>query len=111
MGENIYWKGNGKHRAYYAALEAMLPDRGPVLKNPKLENFRKARNLYNRLYNGLLVNKWDEFSEVYTNIHPGHYIYRGMFLQSLYVIVEERLNDFVLAAATEQGLIGKIENI
>ena len=112
MRKNTYWKDNGKYQSYADALINLIPDRGPVAdvaNNRKLDHCRKALNWYRRLHENRLVDRWDDFAIVFGGVHPGHHIYCGLFLESLYTLTEEKLDIIVLGAAEEQGLIGVIE--
>ncbi len=108
-GATTYWSNNGKHQNLVNALQALIPTEGPVEKqhkNGKLETFRKAQNCYYDLYNNGLCNRARSFSKVF-GIASGEYKMYGNrgFGGNMYRLVEDRMNEIILAAAKEQGLM------
>jgi hypothetical protein len=108
--EQRYWVSNGKHEALAATLREMIPASGSVLrprKNKALEKFRKACNCYYDLYNNGLINRAREFAGVF-GIASSQYKYTiryPTFDSRLYTRVEAKMDEIVLDAALEQGLI------
>lgn len=106
--EQTYWNNAGKYQETADALQALIPDSGAVSeprKNAKLEQFRKAVNCYYDLYNNGLCNRAAQFRAVY-GIPASYYgSYRSGYGAQLYVMVEEKLNGIIEAAAAEQGIV------
>ena len=109
--KNTYWNNNGKYEDFAQKLNDLVPDEGEVpnkRKNPALEKFRKASNCYYDLYNNGLWNRAREFYGVF-KIASGNFKYlpgaRKMFMDELYELTEQKMDEIVLAAAEEQGII------
>lgn len=104
---NTYWSNNGKYQAVADQLQKLIPCEGSVPaargKNAKLEQFRKAVNCYYDLYNNGLGNRAREFSFVFFPA-TRHKLGGGWYTDYLYTRVEELMDKFILAAATEQGI-------
>jgi hypothetical protein len=108
--KNTYWNSNGKFQAFAEHLRTLVPIEGEVpnkRKNPALEKFRKASNCYYDLYNNGLWNRAREFYGVF-KIASGNYkylsgrMYGPSFMEELYVEVEAKMDEIVLAAMDEQ---------
>ena len=116
--ENTYWNNKGTYPEAVAALQALIPDEGPVAnpyKNKALERFRKAQNAYYRLYNDGDFNsgKGRTFGIEYISrfrtrkfytAHNGRMQSYGCWAQGLYDEVEVGINKIIEAAAKEQGI-------
>lgn len=106
--ENTYWNGKGKHQVLADALHELVPLEGSVVqphKNKALERFRKASNAYYDLYNNGLMNRAQSFAKLF-GIASGRFrtVDRG-FLPRMYEMAEAKMNEVVLDAAEEQGMI------
>ena len=106
--EQTYWNNAGKYQETASALQALIPMEGTVAeprKNKELERYRKAVNCYYDLYNNGLCNRAAQFRTVY-GVPASYYgSYRNGYGAQLYVIVEEKLNSIIEAAAAEQGIV------
>ena len=108
--ENTYWNNNGKHKAFVQKVQDLIPSSGEVTnakKNPALEKFRKAQNVYYDVYNNGLCNRAAQFKGVF-GFASGQYklAYKyGSFAQNLYNRMEAAMDDIINAAAIEQGII------
>lgn len=107
--QNTYWNGNGKYHALGNKLREMIPDEGQVpnpRKNRKLEKFRKAVNCYYDLYNNGLINRASQFSKVF-GISARQYRYTGSwrYMDCLYDETEKAMDQILIEAAIEQGLV------
>jgi hypothetical protein len=117
MFENTYWANNGKHESAAKQLSKLIPIEGSVDKprstNKKLEKFRKACNCYHDLYNNGLRNRAQEFRQVFgfASSPLKRYGRFGSFQPSLYEKTEEVMDEIVLAAAKEQGIIYTVEEV
>lgn len=107
---NTYWNHNGTYEHFAQELRKLIPIEGEVpnkRKNPALEKFRKASNCYYDLYNNGLYNRAREFYHVF-KIASGNYKYlpgaHRMFMEELYVQVEAKMDEVILAAMNEQAL-------
>ena len=105
-----YWNHNGLYQDRIDALQALIPVEGSVpkaYKNKALERFRKAVNCYYDLYNNGLCNRRASFAKLFGFTIPS-WVFDGRcgnsVLQRYYDQVEEKMNEFVLAALQEQGL-------
>ncbi len=116
--ENSYWNGKGTHKELADALRKLIPMSGPVpnaRKNPKLEKYRKACNVYYDLFNNGLCNRAAEFRHVfgfspkhlYTRWQNGHL--RIQFQdEEMNARMNATLDLIILAAAEEQGLLPSV---
>lgn len=100
-----YWDGEGKYKALYEKLKALIPQSGEVnepWKNRKLEKLRRASNCYYDLFNNGLCNRAAEFRQVFgfggTSIVKNHYADFATFG------LERKMDEIILAAAKEQNL-------
>lgn len=109
--EKTYWSGNGKYEVLIKNLQKLVPDNGTVKnpkKNRKLEKFRKAQNCYYDLYNNGLCNRASEFArmfEIASSMYKQTGRYGSEFSIIFYRKVEEKMNEIILEAGIEQGLI------
>lgn len=103
-----YWDSNGAHQALADQLTKMVPAEGRVehpRQNKALESYRKATYAYYELYNNGLCNGNTEFRAVF-GIKPSVYkTAPGQFNQSMYEEVESAMDNIVILAALEQGLV------
>lgn len=106
---NSYWNGNGKYQHLAGELQKLIPIAGEVennKQNPALEKFRKYSNAYYDLFN----NGGGNLRQAVQSYFPGAFRkankceYRGV-----YAITEPRMDEVILAAAHEQGLINNVE--
>lgn len=112
MLKNSYWNSTGKYQTLSDELEKSVPMMGSVeqpQKNKALEKFRKASNCYYDLYNNGLGNRVHEFRKVF-GISSSHYkIGIGRthtdFSENMYREVEKKMDEIIIDAAIEQGLI------
>lgn len=111
MLKHTYWNNKGTFESAAKKLSGMIPIEGsvefPRSKNKKLEKFRKACNCYHDLYNNGLMNRAQEFRQVFgiaSSQHKRLTRYSVTFSPSLYEKVEEQMDAIVYAAAIEQGL-------
>lgn len=109
--EHTYWNRDGKYQILASALEKLVPASGSVEypeANPKLEKFRKASNCYYDLYNNGLYNRAKEFYHVFgiasSQYKIGYGVFRD-FSYNLYSETELRMNQIILDAAVEQGIV------
>jgi hypothetical protein len=110
MAEISYWAGNGKHQQYVDSLQLLVPTEGSVLqpyRNKALEKFRKASNCYYDLYNNGLGNRAKSFAKVFGINTSYHRMGQYRFDQQLYVRTEAVMDEIILAAAKEQGLVAE----
>lgn len=113
MLDNIYWASRGKHQDLADKLQAMIPHEGSVRnpeKNKKLEKFRKASNVYYDLFNNGLCNRANQFYGVFGFAAGDYRLNFGGPLGDRYAStfwhkVEARMDEIVLEAAREQGLL------
>lgn len=111
MNENTYWNSKGKHQQYVDDLNAMVPDEGSVpepRKNKALEKFRKASNCYYDLYNNGLCNRAREFASVFGIRSSFYKIGQYNHSQALYDETEKVMDQIIINAAAEQGLIKEV---
>ena len=110
-----YWNNNGTYQELVVKLQSMIPAMGEVnepRKNKKLEKFRKAVNCYYDLYNNGLCNRAQSFAKV-IGIPAGQYkydeysrrAYGSTFSKTLYTKTEAVMDEIILEAAREQGLV------
>lgn len=113
---NTYWSGTGKFNELAEQLQTLIPVEGAIKgsKNQALERFRKAVNCYYDLYNNGLCNRARSFAKVFV-INTGEYkiFSRGgrrlCFADVMYVAVERRMDEIILTAAEEQGLVSLLK--
>ena len=106
---NTYWNSNGRFQSLVEHLQKLVPIQGEVKdprKNKALEKFRRASNCYYDLYNNGLGNRAREFAQVF-KIPSSHYKepWRGYgcYRDSLYELMEQRMDEIILAAHMEQA--------
>lgn len=110
-----YWNHTGTHQELAVKLQSMIPFSGKVedfRKNKKLEKFRKAVNCYYDLYNNGLGNRARSFAKI-IGIPAGQYkydryarqAYGCAFADVLYTKTEAVMDEIILDAAREQGLV------
>jgi hypothetical protein len=105
--DKTYWNNSGKYMPTADALHTLVPAEGSVKeprKNPKLERFRKAVNCYYDLYNNGLCNRVAEFRQVFGIQSSRYKISYGDYGATLYMRVEECMNQIIIEAAAEQGI-------
>ncbi len=111
---NTYWNHKGKYQKLVNELDKLIPTYGPVEKphkNKALERFRKASNAYYDFYNNALCNLAKSFVRIFrVNLYPyrvrGELSPRLMFNDdNLINKVERKMDEIILEAAKEQGLI------
>ena len=108
---NTYWSHTGKHEELATELGKLIPNTGSVSSprstNQALERFRKARNCYYDLYNNGLGNRAAEFKSVFDINSKWHKVVGqyGRYFDHLYKETEAAMDEIVLAAAIEQGLV------
>ena len=103
-----YWNDSGKYQEFVKGLQDLVPLEGKVenpRKNPKLERFRRASNCYYDLYNNGLCNRASEFYRVFGIPSSNFKVGFGEYVRSFYDVTEMAMNDIILEAATEQGLV------
>lgn len=108
MNANTYWNKAGKYQALADRLNPLVPASGTVINpraNPALETFRKASNAYYDLYNNGLWNRARSFSRLF-RIRVGDYMdAKKNPLPRLFDLAEPAMDDIIIAAAKEQGVI------
>lgn len=105
---NTYWNNAGKYQELSERLQRLIPASGTVITpraNPALETFRKAANAYYDLYNNGLWNRARSFSRLFRIRVGDHMDAKKNPLPSLFALAEPKMDDFILAAAKEQGFI------
>lgn len=102
-----YWNGNSQYQKLADALQKLIPAEGPVAninRNRALEKFRKAVNCYYDLYNNGLCNRARGFAAIFRIAPMTYGSYRGGYSPYLFQHTEEKMDEFVLAAAKEQNI-------
>jgi hypothetical protein len=104
--KETYWGHNGKHQELADALIKLIPIHGAVVgsKNKCLEKLRNAINCYHDLYTNGLGNRKVQFNRIFkvaSNLHRDNKL---NYYNSLYEHIEPKMDEFILAAAIEQGL-------
>ena len=111
--ENTYWNNQGTYRELNAQLEKLVPISGEVdkpSKNKALERYRKASNAYYDIFNnggcnrGRAIGKYFEGVMFYFN-HYSRTNWGNVDMKRVYAITEPKMDDMILAAAAEQGII------
>lgn len=101
---NRYWNSTGTHQSAICLLQKEIPVEGPVSKGrPALEKLRRAINVYYDLYNNGLYNRARQFRGVF-GFSAGVHRYKDRFGEYLYARVEEKMDEYVQAAALEAGI-------
>lgn len=108
---NTYWNNFGNHRAQLDQLTPLIPSEGKVAgsKCKDLERLRKAIKLYYDFYNNDLANYRREFKKFF-EIDPSQYdistrTNRPSYLQTIHFMLEKKMDEIILAAAKEQGIL------
>lgn len=107
---NRYWDNNGQYQHLVDLLEAKIPVSGSVYdarRNPALERFRRACNVYYDIYNNGLCNRSRDFYPVFRFGHTQYGVQRGMYWEhtpQFYERVEHEMNHIIIDAAMEQHL-------
>ena len=107
-----FWNNESELRDLSGQLAKLVPATGPVSnprKNRALEKFRRAANCYYDLYNNGLCNRASEFRTIF-GISSSHYrnpsrLAGFSFRPEIYSLVEEKMNEIVIAAAKEQNIL------
>lgn len=111
--DNTYWNSNGRYQVIADRLRELIPVEGSVAqprKNKALERFRVASNCYYDLYNNGLCNRTAQFNHVFkTSAKSPRYCFRSSYggykwYNEFHVMIEERMDEIILAAAAEQHL-------
>lgn len=113
---DFYWSHKGKYQAAADKLQELIPSEGSVdrpYKNKKLEAFRKAANAYYDLYNNGGGNRAGSICKIFHVRMSDHkdYTRKYSYRQSLYDLVEARMDEIVAEAAIEQGIALPIEEV
>lgn len=98
-----YWNWDGVLQHFVDHLQQLIPDSGPVAKaytkNKALERFRKASNLYYRLYNDgdvtIGTRKMFGLQHFYKDRN-------GRYSKELYDAVEDAMTGIIKQAMAEQ---------
>lgn len=112
MEHPTYWDSKGKYGKLLKKLADLVPVSGSVpepKKNRALEKFRKASNCYYDLYNNGLCNRAAEFRQVFG--FGGTIILKDRYrdVDLMIARLEQKMDEIILAAALEQGLIKEEE--
>lgn len=113
-----YWNNDGKYNEAVKKLQELIPVEGSVRgkANANLERLRKAINKYYRLYNDgdfnigartiFGISEMWEYTcyKTYTD-WKGRLQSRKAYNAKLYAAVEEAMDEIIVAAATEQGVV------
>lgn len=115
MSNVSYWNNTGRYNIAAEHMRRSIPREGAVAfprsKNRNLDRLRRAVNCYYDLYNNGLCNRQSEFYRLY-GIPSSHYgSYGAGYTRQLYNLVEHKMDDFIIAAAIEQGLSFLIEAV
>lgn len=106
--DNTYWNRSGKYQELADQLRERVPAMGPVehpYKNKALERFRNASNCYYDLYNNGLMNRAKQFARIFSVRSTRFRSVINGFLPRLYELTESKMDEIVLEAAKEQGLL------
>ena len=111
--QNTYWNKKGKYQELADRLFRLIPHSGECEdkrgSNRRLEKFRKAGNCYYDLYNNLLGNRAAEFRAVFGFGGRGRFAYSSSAYRHQFKLTSERveplMDEIILAAAKEQGII------
>lgn len=110
--QNTYWNRNGKYEKEAVLLRTLITSEGPVVhartRNKALEKFRQATYYYYDLYNNRLYNCnhiFRKFRKLFGR-HPSAYLtLDNRFIDLFYIYVESAMDDIVMDAAIEQGIM------
>lgn len=103
----FYWDGIGRYQGYVNRLMLLVPPSGSVQnadKNPNLERFRKAVNIYYDVYNNGLCNRGRQFYSIFRFRSSDYRLRDGDFQSNFYHELEDVMDRIVFDAANEQGL-------
>ena len=106
--ENTYWDCRGKYQALSDRLNNLVPIKGAVVgsKNRQLERFRKAGNAYYDIFNNGGMNRSGSIRGFFgfgmSSMRDGFGSYNW---NKIYSVVEPKMDEIILAAAVEQGMI------
>ena len=111
--ENTYWNNKGTYSELNTKLEKLIPVSGPVVnpaKNKALEKFRKASNAYYDIFNNGGCNRGRSIGKIFEGVmfYFGHYRrcnFGRMNWERIHAITEPKMDEIILAAAKEQGLV------
>lgn len=104
-----YWDGTGRFQNLANELAKLIPAAGPVAnarKNAKLERFRKVANAYYDLFNNGGGNRPQSIVNFFGRVKQ--YARRSSW-DHVYARTEPVLDNAILDAALEQGLISLAE--
>ncbi len=109
-----YWADKGRYQAAAYKLDKLTPASGACANhettNKHLDRYRRATNCYYDLFNNGLCNRGTEFRALFkVGRLPRKVGYEGRMTLDYDAIkaegkVDERMDDFVLRAAKEQGI-------
>ena len=108
---DCYWYRRGKYQQLAEALQTRIPMDGEVPNkdlNPKLEEYRKVANQYYDLFNNGLHNQPYHFKRRFgvTVVEARSILRVGGILEcDILRKIESSVDNFILEAAREQGLI------
>lgn len=113
--ENTYWSEKGTYQELSDKLWVMVPKTGAVpkpWKNKALERFRKASCAYYDVFNNGGCNRMRSISKLFGT--PVTYLLNQMWQHKgarrphwdlIHTIVEPKMDEIILEAAFEQGLV------
>ena len=106
---NTYWNSKGTHQGLANQLEKLVPATGPVLggkKNAKLEKFRKAVNAYYDIFNNGGCNRAALIRSTFRiSLRSFRVGSHSLAWGEIHKVVEPIMDQIVLEAAEEQGLL------
>ena len=111
---NTYWSGTGKFNELAEQLQTLIPVEGAIKgsKNQALERFRKAVNCFFDLCNNGVCNRARSFAKVF-NLNVGNFKMRTRYgfkyTATMYDLCEGRMDEIILVAAEEQGLVSLLK--
>ena len=112
--EATYWNSKGTHQELVEKLQKLIPVMGSVekpWKNKNLERFRKAQNAYYDIFNNGGMNRGRSIGKLFGDgvmFYIRHYHrnnYGRVCWERIHAITEPKMDEIILAAAREQGLI------
>jgi hypothetical protein len=108
---DCYWYQRGNYQQLADALQKLIPMQGEIPnkdQNPCLEEYRKVANQYYDLFNNGLHNHPYHFKRRFgVSVVEARSILRvgGILECDILRTIEASVDQFILEAATEQGLI------
>ena len=108
---DCYWYQKGKYQQLAEALQSRIPMQGEIAnkdENPCLEEYRKVSNQYYDLFNNGLHNQPYHFKRRFgVSVVEARSILRvgGILECDILRTIEASVDQFILEAATVQGLI------